>query len=230
MAQPQEPENRAEQPGRATPAVPDSGPILHETPSSDSFPIVGVGGSAGSLAAFQDLLRRLPSDARMTLLIVIHQDSGRPSLLAEILTKSTQMPVAQVTEDCPAEPGHVYVAPPGRYLSIRRGAFHLEAMVPRGRLPLPVDFFMRALADDQGDRAVGIVLSGTGSDGTLGLAAIRSHAGLTLAQPPGEAEFGGMPGNAIAAGVVDLVVPTSGMAERLVARAGSSAISPEGRS
>jgi two-component system CheB/CheR fusion protein len=187
--------------------------------SSESFPVVGVGGSAGSLSAFQELLNRLSAEAAVALVIVSHQDPDRPSLLAEILAKSAHLPVAQAAEGGRAEPGRVYVAPPGRYLSIREGVFHLEHAVERGHPPLPVDFFLRSLAEDLGTRAVGIVLSGTGSDGTLGLAAIRSEAGLTLAQPPDEAEFGGMPGNAVAAGVVDLVLSPADMARRLVSHA-----------
>jgi two-component system CheB/CheR fusion protein len=190
------------------------------------FPIVAVGGSAGALPAFQELLSRLAVGARLALVIVSHQDPDRPSLLGEILAKSTPMPVTQVTEEIRAEPEHVYMAPPGRYLGLRDGVFHLEESMHRGHPPLAVDFFMRALAEDQGHRAVGIVLSGTGSDGTLGLAAIRGEGGLTLAQRPDQAEFSGMPGNAIAAGTVDLVLTPAEMAERLAAHAQNLVVLP----
>jgi two-component system CheB/CheR fusion protein len=181
------------------------------------FPIAAVGGSAGSLPAFQELLSRLPADARLALVIVSHQDPDRPSLLGEILAKSTPMPVRQVTGETRVEPGHVYLASPGRYLGIHDGVLHPEEPMQRGHPPLAVDFFMRSLAEDQGHRAVGIVVSGTGSDGTLGLAAIRGEGGLTLAQRPDDAEFGGMPDSAITAGVVDLVLTVDEMATRLAA-------------
>jgi two-component system, chemotaxis family, CheB/CheR fusion protein len=183
------------------------------------FPIVAVGGSAGALSAFRQLLEGLPGDAQLALVVVTHQEAGRDSLLAEILARSTPMPVTQVVDGVTLEPGRVYVGAPGRYMSLHGGVFRVEQAVERGHPPLPVDSFMRSLAHDQGSRAVGIVVSGTGSDGTLGLAAIRSESGLTLAQTPAEAEFAGMPSSAIAAGVVDLVLAVSGMGPRLVAHA-----------
>lgn len=184
------------------------------------FPIVAVGGSAGSLVAFQELIHNLHSDASMALVVVSHQDPTRPSLLPEILSKSTQMPVTQLSGDECVEPGHIYIAPSGHYLSIEEGgAFHIEKGTERGHPPLPIDFFMRSLAAGRGSRAVGVVLSGTGSDGTLGLAAIRNQSGLTLVQQPDTAEFSGMPSSAIAAGVVDLVLGPAEIAQRLVAHA-----------
>ncbi|HTO53075.1 MAG TPA: chemotaxis protein CheB [Myxococcota bacterium] len=153
--------------------------------ASGRFPIVAVGGSAGALGAFQELLEGLPGDARLALVVVTHQEADRASLLPEILARCTPMPVTQVVDGVAAEPGRVYVAAPGRYLSLRDGVFRLEQVVERGHPPLPVDYFMRSLAQDQRSRAVGIVVSGTGSDGTLGLAAIRSESGLTLAQTCG---------------------------------------------
>jgi two-component system CheB/CheR fusion protein len=195
-------------------------------PSGEAFPIVAVGGSAGSLTAFQQILGRLPAGAPLALVIVSHQDPERPSVLAEILSKCTALPVAQVQDGMRVQLGRVYVAPPGRFLGIRSGTLHLEQAVERGHPPLPVDAFMRALASDQGSRAVGVIVSGTGSDGTLGLGAIRAEAGLTLAQQPEQAEFAGMPGSAIAAGVVDLVATPAEIAERLVAHARRPVVSP----
>jgi len=186
-------------------------------PATDLFPIVAVGGSAGSLRAFQALLEGLPADADLAIVIVSHQEADRPSVLAEILGRSTRMPVTQVVEGERVERGHVYLSAPGRYMTLQDGKFHLAEGVERGRPPLPVDYFMRALAHDQRSRVVGVVVSGTGSDGTLGLAAIRSEAGLTLAESPEEAEFTGMPANAIAAGVVDVVSSVPKLVERIVA-------------
>jgi two-component system CheB/CheR fusion protein len=194
--------------------------------ASGRFPIVAVGGSAGALGAFRQLLEGLPRDSRLALVVVTHQEADRASLLAEILARSTPMPVTQVVDGVRVEPGRVYVGAPGRYMSLQDGVFRIDQVVERGHPPLPVDYFMRSLAHDQGSRAVGIVVSGTGSDGTLGLAAIRSESGLTLAQSPAEADFAGMPTNAIAAGVVDLVLAVSGMGPRLVAHAERVVIPP----
>ncbi|MCB1741495.1 MAG: PAS domain-containing protein [Gammaproteobacteria bacterium] len=192
------------------PAQPPTGPL-------ERFPVIAVGGSAGALVGFQTLLANLPAQAPMAVVILSHQSAERPSLLGDILAGACAMPIKAVEEGETPVCGQVYVAPAGRHLGIHQGRFRLEAPVRRGHTPLPVDYFMRALAEDLGERAVGVVLSGMGSDGTLGLAAIQHAAGLTLAQSPEEAEFGSMPASAIAAGVVDFVLSAQDMARRLLA-------------
>jgi two-component system CheB/CheR fusion protein len=190
-------------------------PIAEIVPDA-GFPIVGIGGSAGSLAAFQEILRHLPADSRLAVVIVSHQDPSVPSLLAEILAKATSMTVSQGSDGTPLAPGNVYVAPPGRYLGVHDGVLRHEGRIERLHTPLPIDAFFRSLAQDQKQRAVGVVVSGSGADGALGLAAIRDMAGLTLAQDIQSAEFPGMPASAIATGMVDLVLLPAQIAERLL--------------
>lgn len=162
----------------------------------------------------------------MAFVVVTHQAPESPSLLAEILGKCTAMPVRDVVDGAKLEANRVYVAPPGRYLALQAGVLKVEQTIARGHPPLPIDSFFRSLARDRGDLAAGIVLSGTGTDGTLGLQAIRAEAGLTLAQDPATAEFDGMPRSAIASGVVDFALAPAQMPERLQAHARGMASRP----
>jgi two-component system CheB/CheR fusion protein len=181
--------------------------------------IVGIGGSAGSLSPLRELLAALPANSGLAFVVVSHQAPTGPSLLPEILSKSTDMPVHEIAGEARVEANQVYVAPRGHYLSIRKGVLSVEQIVERGHPPLPIDFFFRALARDQERRAVGIILSGTGADGTIGLAAIRAESGLSLVQDPATAEFDGMPTSAIGAQATDFVLPMAEMPERLLAYA-----------
>jgi two-component system CheB/CheR fusion protein len=177
--------------------------------------IVGIGGSAGSLSPLREFFLSLPADSGMAFVVVSHQAPSGRSLLPEILSKTTQMPVCEISDSTQVAANHVYVAPRGRNVAIRGGVLRLERMTERGRPPLPIDFFFRALAEDQAGRAVGIVLSGTGTDGTLGLAEIRAEGGLSLVQAPETAEFDGMPASAIAAQAADFVLAIDEMSPRL---------------
>ena len=181
--------------------------------------IVGIGGSAGALPPLRELLGSLPANSGMAFVVVSHQAPSGPSLLPEILAKSTEMPVREITDETKVEANHVYVAPRGHYALIRRGLLSAEQVAERGHPPLPIDFFLRALARDLGRRAVGIILSGTGSDGTIGLAAIRAESGLALVQDPATAEFDGMPTSAMSAHATDFVLPIAEMPARLLAYA-----------
>ena len=188
--------------------MPDTGPL-----------IVGIGGSAGSLSPLRELLAAFPADCGLALVVVSHQAPTGHSMLPEILAKYTRMPVCEISEDTRVEPNHVYVEPRGQDLAIREGRLRLEPVGLRGVPHLPIDRFFRALAGDQGSHAAGIVLSGTGTDGTLGLAAIRAASGLSLVQDPATAEFDGMPVSAIQARAVDFVLSPAEMPERLLTHA-----------
>ena len=181
--------------------------------------IVGIGGSAGSLPPLRELFAAFPPNSGLAFVVVSHQAPSGPSLLPEILAKSTDMPVHEIVDETKVEANHVYVAPRGHCVSIRRGVLSAERVAERGRPPLPIDFFFRALARDQERCAAGIVLSGTGADGTIGLAAIRAESGLSLAQDPETAEFDGMPTSAIDAQATDFVLPIGEMPGRLIAYA-----------
>ena len=185
--------------------------------SDQAFPIVGIGASAGGLEAFTQLLGLLPDDTGMAFVLIQHLDPTRASLLAEALGRATKMPVLQAEAGAPVQPDHVYVIPPDADVGIEEGKLLLRPRAGDGRGPhLPVDFFLRALAEERGSRAIGVILSGTASDGTDGLRAIKAGEGITLAQDPASARFGGMPRSAVEAGVVDHCLPLPRLAEELL--------------
>ena len=180
------------------------------------FPIVGLGASAGGLEAFQSFFMALPPDSGMAFVIVAHLDPTHVSILPEILQKSTKMKVTQITDGVKVVPNTVYVIPPNRELSILNGDLVLNEMVrPRGT-NLPIDTFFRSLAQDQERNAVCIILSGTGTDGTLGVKAIKGEVGMVMVQEEGSASYDGMPRSAIATGLVDYVLPPEKMPQQLI--------------
>lgn len=167
-------------------------------------PIVGVGASAGGLEALRLLLTELPSDTGMAYVVIQHMDPEHASMLAELLAAHVQVPVVEVVDGMRATANRIHVIPPGAELSIQDGVLSVASRQRTRGLHLPIDTFFRSLANDQPGRAIGVVLSGTGSDGTDGLRAIKAAGGITFAQDPDSAEFRGMPASAIAAGVVDV--------------------------
>ena len=190
-------------------------PVASTRSVSDRFLVVGVGASAGGLDAARQLLRALPSDGGMAFILVQHLDPTHESMLVELLASHTSMKVCQAASGMRIEPNHFYVIPPGTYLAVSDGALQLsEPPVPRGGR-LPFDFLLRSLAEAYHDRAVCIVLSGTGADGSLGLKAIKQNGGLVLAQDPKQAGFDGMPRNAVLTGAVDNVLLIEKMPEVL---------------
>jgi two-component system, chemotaxis family, CheB/CheR fusion protein len=192
---------------------------LRERHSTErGFPIVGVGASAGGLEAFSELLHQIDGhDSGIALVLIQHLDPTHPSFLREALVKTTKMPVQQAEDGMRVEPGHVYVIPPNRGLGIRDGRLTLSPRPDDAKVKhLPVDAFFRELAAERGSRAIGIVLSGTASDGTEGLQAIKEANGFTFAQEPASAKFSGMPRSAVDAGVVDCCLPIPALAQELV--------------
>jgi len=188
----------------------------NEVPGEATFPIVAIGASAGGLEVFTQLLKNLPGDTGMAFVLLQHLDPQHESFLAGALGKVTPMAVSQALDGERAEPNHVYVIPPDADLSISRGSFALLRRSPDSpKLHLPIDSFFTSLAMERGRRAIGVVLSGNASDGTEGLQAIKAQGGITLAQDPSTAKFAGMPQSAIDAGVVDYVLPVTGVAEEL---------------
>lgn len=181
--------------------------------------IVGIGASAGGLEALEAFFKAMPDDPGMAFVLVVHLDPTHVSILPELLQKHTKMAVRQVEDGQRVERNHVYVIPPNKHLTILNGALCLlDVREPRGA-HLPIDGFFRSLAQDQQRRAVGIVLSGTGTDGTLGVKAIKSAAGMVMVQSEESAKFDGMPQSAMATGLADYVLPPEGMAGRLLSYA-----------
>lgn len=174
-----------------------------------TFPIVGIGASAGGLEALEIFLANVPAESGMAFVIVQHLDPTYKGMLVELLQRGTPMPVFQIKDRMRVEPNCVYVIPPNKDLSIRHGVLHLQVpLAPRG-LRLPIDFFFRALAEDQQEQSLGVILSGMGSDGTLGLRAIKEKGGSVFVQSPETAKFDGMPRSAIDAGLADVIAPVN---------------------
>jgi two-component system CheB/CheR fusion protein len=180
-----------------------------------AIPIVGIGASAGGLEAFTQLLHALPANTGMAYVLVQHLEPRHESMLTKLLAPATAMPVHEVREGMRIEPNHVYVIPANADLSLMDGLLHIVGRrAPAGR-HLPIDYFLRSLAETRKSQAIGVILSGTASDGTAGLQAIKVEGGITFAQEPGSAKYDGMPRNAIAAGCVDFVLPPERIAAEL---------------
>lgn len=188
-----------------------------EDASRPEFQIVGIGASAGGLKAAEVFLQNCPADTGMAFVLVFHLDPRHKSLAAELLQRHTAMPVAQVVGHVRLAPDHVYVIPPDRGLSLTDGELLLTQREPEDGRPTVIDHFFRALAAHMGERAVGVVLSGTGSEGSEGLKAIKEAGGLTLVQDEGEAEYSGMPRSAVATGLVDFVLPVAQIPAKILA-------------
>lgn len=192
-------------------------------PQSQTFPIVAIGASAGGLTPLEAVLGGLPREPTMGVVVVTHLNPDRPSVLPEILARATWMEVVKAEHGQTVEAGRVHVMPPGAILTIRDGRLIIRRPNAERRERNPIDIFFGALATDAGDRAIGIVLSGAGSDGALGLKAIKEHGGITMAQGADHSAPGhsGMPDSAVATGMVDLLLPVEAMAPKLAELASS---------
>jgi PAS domain-containing protein len=181
------------------------------------FPVVGIGASAGGLEAMEELFHNMPADTGMAFVVVTHQHPGHTSMLPALLSKCSKMPVAEASDGVQLAPNHVYVGPPGALLSMMHGKLHLLEAAGDVLARLPIDHFFRSLADDQKERAICIVLSGTGTDGTLGLRTIKGESGMAMVQDVQSAKYAGMPSSAAATGLADYVLPPARMPAQLVA-------------
>src|SRR5207249_5005548 len=190
-------------------------PVSAQT-SDESFPIVGIGASAGGLEAFTQLLRELPSDVNMALVLVQHLDPTYKSMLTELLSRTTSLTVLEVTDGVRVKPRHVYVIPPNTAMTISERVLHLTARVEVEGKHMPIDHFLLSLAKDQKSRAIGVILSGTSMDGIQGLRAIKDEGGITIAQDEKSAKYYDLPRSAVAAGCVDLVLRPEDIAQELV--------------
>lgn len=177
--------------------------------------IAAIGASAGGVEALTDLVSNLPVDSGMVFVLVQHLAPKHHSLLTELLSKKTQMVVEEIADGMEVEPNRVYVIPPNATLSISGHTLKLRPRDESGAMHMSIDYFMRALAEQQGNRAIGVILSGAGTDGTLGMAEIQAQGGVTFAQDEASAKYGAMPRSAVAAGCVDYVLPPKGIAREL---------------
>ncbi len=178
-----------------------------ETPTKrSSFPIIGVGGSAGGMEAFRELLNTLSTHGSIAIVFVQHLSPSHKSLLASLLTGATPLPVIEVKNGMRVEPNHIYIIPANYNMILVDGVFKLTGRDALTKHFMPIDIFFQSLAEERKSQAIGVILSGTASDGTLGLKAIKAEGGITFAQDPKTAKFDGMPRNAIMAGCVDFIL------------------------
>lgn len=188
---------------KTTKAVPST--KKDSTTNATRFPIVGIGTSAGGLEALEQLLANVPDNSGMAYVVIQHLDPTQKGMLPELLQRISKMKVVQVKDRLMVQPNCVYVIPPNKSMSILKGTLYLFEPIEARGLRLPIDFFLRSLADDQKEFAIGIILSGMGSDGSIGIGAIKEKNGIIMAQQPDSAKFDSMPRNAINTGFVDVV-------------------------
>lgn len=203
---------RSASPRKVKVASPVTPSVTHDA----KFPIIGIGCSAGGLEALEKFLTHVPAGSGIAIVIVQHLDPNHVSALPELLQRLTRMSVVEAGDGMAVLPDCVYIIPPNKDMSLLHGKLHLlDPVAPRG-LRLPVDFFLRSLAEDRGEKAIGVILSGMGSDGVFGLRAIKEASGLTLVQEPASAQADSMPRSAIEAGVADIVATPEALPRRIV--------------
>ncbi|MCG6859915.1 MAG: PAS domain S-box protein [Chromatiaceae bacterium] len=191
-------------------------PVAAQARGRVDFPVVAIGASAGGLDAFKQFFSAMPADSGMAFVLIQHLDPTHESLMADLLSRYTRMKVMQVEDRMPVRSDCVYMIPPGKSLALSDGVLQLTDPVMRRGMRMPIDFFFRSLAEGQREKAICIVLSGTGTDGTLGLQAIKANGGMTMAQDPATAQYDGMPRSAEATGMVDYLLPIEKMPETLL--------------
>ena len=192
-------------------------PKTKTIPEKVDFPIVGIGASAGGLEALEQFFNNMPKDNGMAFVVIQHLDPDHPGIMPELLQRITTMKVFQASDRLVVKPNHVYVIPPNKSMSILNGALYLFEPIETRGLRLPIDYFLRSLASDRKEKSVGIILSGMGSDGSLGIKAIKEVNGIVLVQEPTNAKFDGMPRSAINNVNVDVIAPAIELPSRLLA-------------
>ncbi|MBE3140370.1 MAG: chemotaxis protein CheB, partial [Thermoplasmata archaeon] len=190
-----------------------------KTSDSDTgpFPIVGIGASAGGLEALEQFLGNVPENSGLAYVVIQHLDPTQKGLLPELLQRISKMKVFQVKDRMAVKPNCVYVIPPNTSMSILKGVLHLFEPIEARGLRLPIDFFLRSLADDRQELGIGVILSGMGSDGSAGIRAIKEKNGIVMVQEPTTAKFDSMPRNAIDSVLVDIVAPANELPAKLLA-------------
>ncbi len=203
---------------RATPAKKVSTPKVRpkKNPVASDFLIVGIGASAGGLETLEAFFSKMPADSGVAFVIIQHLSPSHKSIMAALLAKHTRMAVREIEDAIPLEPNCVYLNPPDKNVAVFKKVLHLMEPVKTGAINMPIDYFFRSLSEDQKEKAIVIVLSGTASDGTLGIKAVKGEGGMVMVQDPDTAKYGGMPRNAIETGLVDFIAPVEKMPEHLL--------------
>jgi two-component system CheB/CheR fusion protein len=185
-------------------------------PRSGSFPIVGIGASAGGVEALEEFFENMATNSGMSFVVIQHLSPDHKGMMPEILQRTTSMKVIQAADNLEVVPNHIYVIPPNKSMDILNGSLHLSIPVEHKGLRLPIDRFFRSLAGDKEENSIGIILSGMGSDGSEGIKAIKEKNGIVLVQDPQSAKFDGMPGSAISTGLIDIIAPANELPSRLI--------------
>ena len=186
------------------------------TPTQKKSYIVGIGASAGGLEAINAFFESVPANSGLSFVLIQHLSPDYKSMMPELLAKHTTLNINKVTDAVTVEPNTIYTIPADKNISISGGKLYLEDRASPKTLNLPINIFFKCLAEDQKERAIGVVLSGTGSDATLGIESIKQYGGMVIAQDPDSAAFDSMPKSAIATGLVDFILPPSQMPESIV--------------
>ena len=210
------PLSREMSPKNETTSNPRESAVEKPGSGTDSFPVIGIGASAGGLEALSELFVKMPADTGAAFVVVQHLAPTRESAMPELLERYTRMPVHQVTDNLEIKPNTIYLIPPGKNMSIMNGFLQLLDQVEPSGIRHPIDFFFKSLALDRMAGAVGIILSGTGTDGTEGARVIKSELGLVIAQDPEEAKYDGMPRSVIDAGLTNYVLAVPDIPEQVV--------------
>ncbi|MBF0204101.1 MAG: PAS domain-containing protein [Desulfamplus sp.] len=204
--------------------------ITNEDPIVKLTHYVGVGASAGGLEAIEDFFTHMPVKSGLAFIVIQHLSPDYKSLMVELLSKKTEIPVHRATDGIEVKPNNIYMIPPKKNLSIFHGKLILKEKDTTRGINLPIDIFLKSLAEDKADRSIAIILSGTGSDGTRGVRAIKEHGGMVMVQEESSAKFDGMPRAAISTGVADFILPPKEMPDQLMAYVGHPYVAEKNRS
>ena len=202
-------------PAKQTKSAANAKKTLIKQKETNDFPIVGLGASAGGLEALEAFFSHMPFDSGMGFVIIQHLSPKHKSIMASLLAKDTKMKVLEIIDGMKVKPDHVYLNPPNKNVIIINGVLQLMDPVKTGGINLPIDSFFRSMAEEMGEKAICVILSGTATDGTLGLKAVKEFGGLVMVQDPNSAKYDGMPRSAIATGMVDFILPVEKIPEEL---------------
>jgi len=213
-------------PSKQTKAAASVKKAMAKPKETNDFPIVGLGASAGGLEALEAFFSHMPPDSGIGFVIIQHLSPKHKSIMGSLLAKNTQMKVLEIKDGMKVKPDHVYLNPPSKNVTLINGALQLMDPVKTGGINLPIDSFFRSMAEEMGEKTICVILSGTATDGTLGLKAVKGEGGLVMVQDPNSAKYDGMPRSAIASGTVDFILPVEKIPAELVKYAKAPYIVP----
>jgi len=211
----QQPAVAPEQPEESPTTRADADPV-ESKPGPPGPPVAGIGASAGGLDAFKKFFSAMPADSGVAFVLIPHLDPNHESLMVELLARHTKMPIVEAMDGMAVEANRVYIIPPNKYMTISGGVLRLTGPVERGGPQTSIDLFLRSLANDQQEKAICIILSGTGSHGSLGLKAVKASGGMAMVQDPNTADYSPMPQSSVATGLADYVLPVEQMPQALI--------------